>query len=738
MALAQNRRFSGALPAALVAFVCGAWAAGVFRPSTPLCLVALAGAVAAVPWRHPVCCVGAFVLAGVGIAGLTHLWTDAAVVRVPQPVRSEAIVGADADDRGRVVLRLEGRRLLAEGLGDDILLGTKLLVEGTARPLRTSAGVRAWAHQSRIAGELSVYRYKVIGPPPLATRAANAVRSRLQEISHNAFERDKSALLLGLLIGDDRDLSDATIKEFRAAGLSHLLAVSGSNLVFVVGSILVVLRYLPGGKTMRTLAAVVVTCLYVIVTRGEPSVLRAAVMAHVAFASSWVGIVRDPPRAFAAAVLGLGICDPLLLSSVGFQLSAAATAGIVAWSSPIEQRLTARIPSGLAKAIALTTSAQVAVSPLLIWHFGGTSLAGFLVNIPAVPLAGFLTVAGAVAGLLQALGISILWLLDAPLGWLGWLGHMGASLPLGRLVMERWAVVAGMVMAGAIFLALRGRPRIMAGGVALVVIMTSGFVASAAERWGVPLCAGLAVLDVGQGDATLLRGDRGATVLIDTGANENVLLPMLRRHGVDHLDLLVLTHIHADHVGAVPELLLKVPVGHVATGPRFDPDSGKGTAAAEAIARHGRRRIVTRGDQLVVDDIGLDVLWPPSAQAVSSEPNEDSVVLAVTVGSVRAILLADASASVQRFLGHPEPVDVVKVAHQGARDQEAAFYGDLQSELAVIPVGPNSYGHPAPETISMLGEHSGRVLRTDRDQTVVVCADANPAFVQQVHYAGGP
>ena len=272
---------------------------------------------------------------------------------------------------------------------------------------------------------------------------------------------DRSAILLGLLTGDDGDMTRATRETFRDAGMSHLMAVSGSNLAVVAGAAAVCVSLLPIPRRARIAIVAVGVAAYVLVTRAEPSVVRAAVTASVALAAAWRGVLRDAVRGFPVTVLAIAVCDPWIVDAVGFQLSVVATAGILFMAVPCARWLPSRLPAVVRVAVAVTVTAQAAVLPLSAWHFGVLPLAGFVANLPAVPVAEAITLSGAVLAPLTfavpELFVVLVPLLDA----LRWCATVFAALPFATAPVDRSTVVASTVLVvGAATAAVRRRRRV--------------------------------------------------------------------------------------------------------------------------------------------------------------------------------------------------------------------------------------------------------------------------------------
>jgi len=247
----------------------------------------------------------------------------------------------------------------------------------------------------------------------------------------------------------------------------------------------------------------------------------------------------------------------------------------------------------------------------------------------------------------------------------------------------------------------------------------------------------LVALDVGQGDALLLRAP-GAIVLIDTGEPDAGIVRLLRREGVEQLDLLVVTHAHLDHVGGAPSVLEALPVGAVWLH-SVAADVPVVAQHLETLRAAERRGIPVRGPPtgavVAVGELVLEVLGPPPGRPYAgtrSELNNTSIVLRATVPGVGSVLLAgdvEREAQADLLADHLERlrVDVLVVPHHGSRTSDPEFLIATGAHTAVISVGRrNRHGHPAQDILDVLDSAGMRVLRTDREGTIRVAVGAGP------------
>jgi competence protein ComEC len=362
------------------------------------------------------CCVAAALAGGAvmsrALDGQLHS-PLAAVVAGRESATIDVTLAADPDATrfaARVVARVGrvhretgasgggGRMVVIDASGDAaprlavLAAGDQVRLRGYFRPLDRFEARERWRHA---VGAFSADDLVAFSPPasPLL-RLANALRSRVLA-GHRQVPEPQRALLAGFLLGDTSDLPDVVVAEFRAAGLSHLVAVSGQNVAFVLALVGPLVRRGPRGA--RLVGGLAVLTVFAAMTRWEPSVLRASAMAACSMVALAAGRPTAGLRALALAVTGLLLVDPFLVHSVGFVLSCAASVGIAVLGPPIATRVPG--PRALADAVGVTVGAQLAVAPVLIAVFDGVPLVAVPANLLVAPFAGPLTVLGLVGGL---------------------------------------------------------------------------------------------------------------------------------------------------------------------------------------------------------------------------------------------------------------------------------------------------------------------------------------------------
>ena len=602
-------------------------------------------------------------------------------------------------------------------------IGARVSVSGSLRegdPLRGIAAV------------IDAERVTVLSPPGPLGSLANTVRGSLRA-SLDGAPAPAAALVEGLAVGDETAQPPELAEQMRVAGLSHLTAVSGGNTSIVVGAVLLVATLAGLGLIARIAAAGVALGAFVVIVGPQPSVLRASVMAIVALLAVITGTRRAGVHALAFTVVVLVVASPPLASSWGFALSVAATGGLILLAAPIVSRWGQGRPARqvAVAALALTIGAQVATLPLIAAFGDGLSLVSLPANLLAAPAVAPVTVLGLLAAVTGTFAPPIAAILarcaEPFAAWIAWVAQTTSAWPAATLPWP--GGLAGAALAGLVALVLvytirrhrgrherTGRPRtVVFGAVLLAAIAVLALRLPERAGWPPPDWLALAC-DVGQGDALVLRGDSGGSVVVDTGPDPQAIDRCLGDAGVTRVDLLVLTHHHADHVDGVPGVLEDRVVAAALISPLREPLE-QATKVEQWLA--GIPVSIARtGQRLQVDGIALTVLWPQRIiRGPESAPNNASVVLLAEVRGVRLLLLGDveiaAQVALRTSLAGPG-VDIVKIPHHGSRFQDPALASWTAGRVAIVSVGQgNRYGHPAPETLRAWEYAGALVARTD-------------------------
>ncbi len=585
----------------------------------------------------------------------------------------------------------------------------------------------------------------IVAVVALALARGEQIRERAEAGLGRGMPAREAALARGFVLGQDEQVDEATKEDFRRAGLSHLLAVSGQNvmLLALLATPLLAVLGIPLRERLVWLLGLI--AVYVPLAGAGPSIQRAAVMGAAGIVATLAGRRRSRLYALLLALLVTLSIDPGVASDVGWQLSFAAVAGIFALARPLREAIGARIGRGhwrraLAEGAAVTIAATLATAPLIAFHFEELSTTTLFANLLAMPavapamwLGMLVAAASQVPGVPVAPVNSLAALLLAYIAQVAeWCAgpswaELHVHLGLGGLI----ASYVGLAAAFALGVAMRSKvrtqplwPSWLPAVLAVVAILCLGPGALSSflspEDSSPALRSGLRieVLDVGQGDAILLRPAHAPAVLVDGGPPGGDLAETLEGAGVGRLGAVVVTHDESDHSGGVEELLGRLSVDRLVYA-RLGRELRAGAASAGVAAAR-----LAAGGVLRSGRLRLEALWPPpellATPLAGADPNTQALVLLARWGRFSMLLAADAEAEAVPI--EPGPLDVLKVAHHGSDDAGlAALLERAHPRLAVISAGDdNPFGHPTPATLATLIAHGVRTLRTDLDGTVTI------------------
>ncbi|WP_165859258.1 DNA internalization-related competence protein ComEC/Rec2 [Desulfofundulus salinus] len=622
----------------------------------------------------------------------------------------------------------------------------------------------------------SIHKLGVGGHP--VVRAVLRVKEKLLAVSRATLPPEKAALLNGIVFGSQGQIDRKTWQLFSESGVVHILSVSGLHVGLVLAGVLAAVRLLHLPLFLTAPVGTGILLLYATLCGLGPAVTRSTLMALMFLWAHHLGRVRDWPTTLAAAALVSLVARPLSLYDIGFQLSFAATWGIL-YLGPVLDGLLKNIirHTWLRATLWVSLAAQLATLPLIAWYYNLISLVSLLTNLAAVPLTGLILALGTAAAFLGLvipalaglINTSTSLLLDVFISLVSLCRDLpGAVLHVptpSLLLVVAWYP---LLFLGVLLVSKDGRvlgrqffsrhrrllPVAFLGGGLLIGLFQ--FKSSGENQLVVHF------IDVGQGDSILVQTPGGKNMLVDAGgwpgeldsgegAGEKVVVPYLRRLGVRRLDVLVITHPHEDHAGgmravieAFPvDLALVSPVGEtgnssVFTGKFSDKVPLTYRALLAGLAARGVPVKATgAGDRLHLDPaLDIQVLGPPRPllSGTRSDLNNASLVLLIRYGEEVLLLTGDIEVEAQQALmdaGVNLGCTVLKIPHHGSRYLLRSFLEKTHPAVAVISVGRhNNFGHPAPETLERLARLPVQVYRTDQDGAVILRTDGKHLFMQ--------
>jgi competence protein ComEC len=578
----------------------------------------------------------------------------------------------------RYKLRIPIRVIASTKNVKGLLPGQKIRVEG--KVLKSKEG--------RVAALVIVGNdVEVITQPSQWAKGLAKIRLGLRSATGTG---DAGALIPGMVIGDTSKQSVDFKNEMRRSGLTHLVAVSGANFAIVSAFVLWGMQFIFRKVNYRLIATAIALASFIALVRPSPSVLRAAAMAAVLLFAYGSRRGRDPLPALGFAIAAVVIADPFQARDPGFALSVLATAGLLLIAPKIRPKI-----------LAPPIAAMALCSPVIVALSGYISPMSIIANILAAPVVAPITIVGFVAALMSPISAPIaellIWLVKPLAQWITWTAQWSSTFPVFTLKTGLYGFIAALLLALTIYI---GRVKALIP-LLVIVIGFSWVQRFPAGDWQIANC------DIGQGDAMVLNLKNDRAIVIDVGPEPQLIDRCLRQLGIKEIPLIVLTHGHADHIGGLAGAKKNRKVGQIWFGNIF-----AGT--------HAR-----------VGDIDIDVKWP--IQGSENTPNNSSISALFTSPDFTLFAGGDleplAQVQLRQQIG---AVDIYKVSHHGSKFQDPELMQELSPRLAIISVGvKNTYGHPAPSTISALTDLGAKVLRTDRDGAVAISARDHQISIQR-------
>lgn len=594
--------------------------------------------------------------------------------------------------------------------------------------------------------------------------ALDAVRRAIaRHLAHAVADPPARAVLAALIYGDQSDVPEELRRAYARTGTTHVLSVSGLHIAIVAMTCFALLRRLLAHwswlalrvRVVRPAAvlAVLPATLYALLSGGAVATVRALVMGCLALGGTVLLRRTEVWSALAAAALVLCLAEPGVAGEASFQLSFAAVIGLVVagrrweerrrssasrWLDPVHP--VGRWTGKAAGAVVAALAAGLVTGPLTAYHFGSVATLGVLANLVVVPLVGCGALLAALAGtallpissrsaeLLFWLGSGCVIPADALVCWLATVPGCAIDVSLAS------AVEVGCVLTPlATLVAPAGSVRrsLLVLSCALLATRVCESVAGAVR----PLLE-VRFLDVGQGDAILTRlTGRSSALLVDAGGlggtvdpGARVVLPALRRAGIQTLDAAAMTHPDFDHYGGLAAVFAGLPVREFWSNGRTARSSSFASLTTSLAARRSLCRTVWAGSPgLRAGGATIDVLHPPSGLRAASE-NDASLVLQVTYGASRVLLTGDLQGPGESTLLRGAAgiaATIVKVPHHGSRTSSTrALVAQALPGLAVAQLGASNRFHfPAAEVRERWRRGGAQWLETARAGEVVVRSD---------------
>lgn len=610
------------------------------------------------------------------------------------------------------------------------------LIDGAASLRRQGVHARLSARDAAVieTGEKSI--------PRVVARLRAIVLERMEGV----MPKQDAAALFAMLFGGYQGIRPELLEAFTATGIVHILSVSGSHITMLAAALQWLGNFLNFQKRTTVGLIIAAVVIYSIFSGCVPPVIRSAAMGILTFSALALRRESDARHLLAVVALAMLAHSPQLMYDISFQLSFAATGGLL-YISPLLTDAFKRLPAWLAANLAITISAQISALPFLAWYFNVVSVSALLANLIAVPIIEFTIIGGlaaAIVGVAAPFLQNILFALcSLAMGLVYNITKAIAALPGGAVDLPSGGILFGFVYYTALFALLRQSQTNAAGLFKKAAAFKFPLLAAALILFAAAQLAHreapmrLHFIDVGQGDAALLVTPRGKAALIDTGGvlasvsdfdvGARVVAPYLKHYGVRELEYLILTHAHDDHAGGAASVRRQIPAKRLIVGRESREEYAR--VLKTSLENCADLIPAYTGQTFTIDGVRLEIV-----HAMESAPggtgNEVSNVVRISYGRHGFLITGDldAAGEAQILANRAEIAStVLKVGHHGSKTSSTeAFLQAVAPRYAVISVGAdNRFGHPNPSVLERLEQNGVNILRTDERGAIVFSSDGS-------------
>lgn len=642
----------------------------------------------------------------------------------------------------------------------DLKLGDRITFLATVYPLEDKSNphdfdYKQYLASKRIYTQVGIQKIYQIQPTS-KTISWPKFRQLVLDAIDNNFDSNTASLAKALLIGYKNELDREEKIAFSRAGLSHIMAVSGLHVGFILAPFWIIIPYFWAfkyGKQIGLVCLVGLLFVYAGLTGFSASVTRASLAGGFLAYGRLFHKVRDSKNLTAVAALIILLYNPGDLFAIGFQLSFGAVY-VILLTAPVINRglpnwIRYRWHGKLLMVVIISLIVQIGLFPFLAYYFGEFSIVGPLANAFVVPILGF-----AVPFALLLLPIAMIFpdfahFLNIPvelfLYGLDWFVNYTAGLEWSWIQVHIDSLLFfGIWIAAIFFIASIPIPKMRWKLLAIFLAILCVDQGSNLIQKITPAKLAITVFDVGQGDAALISTPNNKHFLIDTGrwqpdynSAKYVILPHLKANGIEKLDAIFHSHPHADHIGGTPELIKQIPIDTIYnSGADYDSQLYE-TYRKAAADNHIPVVSLSAGDQLSIDPtIRLFVYGPPDNSS-DHNVNNRSLILELVYGNTEFLFMGDAERGQERRLITKYPyltdTDFLKVAHHGSKTSSiSAFLDTVTANQAVVSLGrQNQFQHPHPEAIQRLRSDSVKLHFTSLDGAIRIYSDGNEIYVEE-------
>lgn len=672
--------------------------------------------------------------------------------------------------------------------------GDKIEVKGSfteASSQRNYGGFnyKEYLKSLKIYGTIKANQLKVLSGDCLNNvfNLANQVSSMMKQKIDSSMEETQAAIIKGIIFGDSSDIEKEIQENFRISSISHVLAVSGMHVSYLVIGIQLFLKSIIGKRKTRFIT-IVFLIFYMFITGFSPSVVRASMMSILLIGGEILYRKNDIWTSMAISLFLILIYNPFLIENIGLQFSYIGTMGIMILHKSVFSflknikiknkkwkykfnRKTIFFISKIKEILAVTLSAQLAIFPIMIYHFNLFGvyflISNLLVSVMIGPIIIFSTIFIVFSFIFNPISKVICIVLKLLIQMLIIISNL-AELPFSKLYLSTpkiWMIllyyiliitfnfiyclytspklnntqvrVRNLIALAKYKIFLNKKKSIIKIFIIILLFFLFQFIPKNLE---------INFVDVGQGDCTFIVTPRNKTILIDGGGSssdefdvgKSTLLPYILDKGYTKIDYIFISHFDQDHVGGILSILQKIKVKKVIIS-KQEENSENYQKFLEIIKEKGVSvAIVKMGDRVKIENgIYFDILWPTFEQIQENKLNNNSLVMKMYYHNFSVLFTGDIEEEAEKKILETYKSEknklvsnVLKVAHHGSKTSTIKeFLDTVNPQIALIGVGKNNmFHHPSEEIIDKLKEYGAIIYRTDERGEITIRVNGKGNF----------
>ena len=601
----------------------------------------------------------------------------------------------------------------------------------------------------------------------------NRCNNKIKENANKLFDKNEANLLSGILIGDKEGIEKEVQENFRDSNLSHMLAVSGAHVSYVILGITYALKKVKVNKLWSNMITIVTLCCFIFLTGASSSVIRACIMAIYIIIGHMMHRKTKLISSVSLSLLIILILNPYKLFDIGLQLSYGGTIGIILFSGVLAKKaklnnllegFVNKLKYRVKQLIVVCVSANLIIFPIIAAHYSTMSLTFVISNICAGPILGVIIILGFITIFVSFISIDIAkpfaLILNIFIQILMYITKICSSLPFSKIYIKTPSlsqiIIYYMILIFMYYICkIRKKKRRLIHRkllrtvqnkkvqklfiIVIILIFTSMQILKC-----LPSDLTIYFIDVGQGDSTLIVTPNHKTILIDGGGTEfesdfdigkQTLLPEILGQRITKIDYLLISHFDSDHATGVAQILGKIDVSSIILTRQLEENDIYRHILSIAKEKKIKLIYVKEGDVLKIGGIKISIIHPENKLMINNPMNNNSIVCKVEYNSFSMLLTGDIEMEAEELILRKNinlKADVLKVAHHGSKTSTTGeFLKAINPKVALIGVGKNNnFGHPSNEVIQRLKENGTRIYRTDENGEISITVNKKGRIIK--------